>query len=69
MQGGIGYDVRNGSHDVFPFDWEQDIKFADKHLNRSTAGYFNQLSTNGAIRPAMSAANQAAKAPVITSMV
>lgn len=32
VQGGIGYHVRSGSHDVLPFDWEQYLKFADKHF-------------------------------------
>lgn len=32
VQGGIGYHVREGKHDVLPFDWEQYLSFADKHL-------------------------------------
>jgi hypothetical protein len=32
VQGGIGYHVRAGKHDVTDFDWEQYLKFADKHL-------------------------------------
>ncbi len=32
VQGGIGYHVRTGRHDVLPFDWEQYLSFADKHL-------------------------------------
>jgi len=32
VQGGIGYHVRSGKHDVTDFDWEQYLKFADKHL-------------------------------------
>lgn len=32
IQGGIGYHVRSGRHDVFPFDWEQYLTFADRHL-------------------------------------
>ena len=33
-QGGIGYHVRSGGHDVQPFDWKQYLAFADKHLKR-----------------------------------
>ena len=32
VQGGIGYHVRPGKHDVLPFDWQQYLSFADKHL-------------------------------------
>ncbi|MEK7953845.1 glucuronyl esterase domain-containing protein [Luteolibacter soli] len=32
VQGGIGYHVRPGKHDVLPFDWQQYLAFADKHL-------------------------------------
>ncbi|QJE99371.1 acetylxylan esterase [Luteolibacter luteus] len=32
VQGGIGYHVRAGRHDVTDFDWEQYLKFSDKHL-------------------------------------
>ena len=32
VQGGIGYHVRPGKHDVLPFDWQQYLIFADKHL-------------------------------------
>lgn len=32
VQGGIGYHVREGKHDVLPYDWEQYLAFADKHL-------------------------------------
>ena len=32
VQGGIGYHVREGKHDVLPFDWEQYLRFADKHF-------------------------------------
>ncbi len=34
VQGGIGYHVRSGKHDVLPFDWQQYLAFADKHLKR-----------------------------------
>lgn len=33
VQGGIGYHVRPGKHDVTDFDWQQYLIFADKHLN------------------------------------
>ncbi len=32
VQGGIGYHVRPGGHDVMEFDWKQYLDFADKHL-------------------------------------
>jgi hypothetical protein len=32
VQGGIGYHVRPGKHDVLPYDWQQYLAFADKHL-------------------------------------
>ncbi len=32
VQGGIGYHLRSGGHDVLPFDWQQYLAFADKHL-------------------------------------
>lgn len=32
VQGGIGYHVRSGGHDVLPFDWKCYLDFADKHL-------------------------------------
>lgn len=34
VQGGIGYHVRSGGHDVQTFDWKQYLDFADKHLKR-----------------------------------
>jgi hypothetical protein len=37
VQGGIGYHVREGKHDVQPFDWEQYLNFADRHLVGSSA--------------------------------
>jgi hypothetical protein len=35
VQGGIGYHVREGTHDVLPVDWEHYLDFADKHLKRA----------------------------------
>jgi hypothetical protein len=34
VQGGIGYHVRSGGHDVQDFDWKQYLAFADKHFKR-----------------------------------
>ena len=31
VQGGIGYHVREGKHDVTDFDWQRYLAFADKH--------------------------------------
>lgn len=32
VQGGIGYHVREGMHDVLPYDWELYLDFMDRHL-------------------------------------
>ena len=31
----IGYHIRDGKHDVLPFDWEQYLKFMDMHLQKT----------------------------------
>ena len=34
VQGGIGYHVREGKHDVLPIDWEHYLDFADRHFGK-----------------------------------
>ena len=34
VMGTLGYHIRSGKHDVTDFDWEQYLKFADKHFGR-----------------------------------
>lgn len=35
VMGSIGYHIRTGGHDVTLYDWQQYIRFADKHLSKS----------------------------------
>ena len=34
LSGQIGYHYRSGDHDVLPYDWEQFLAFADRHLKK-----------------------------------
>ncbi|HOS93707.1 MAG TPA: acetylxylan esterase [Armatimonadota bacterium] len=34
VHGTIGYHIRSGGHEVAPYDWEQYLAFADRHLQR-----------------------------------
>jgi hypothetical protein len=35
VHGTIGYHVRQGRHDVMPYDWQQYLAFADEHLRKA----------------------------------
>lgn len=35
VMGTIGYHIRSGIHDLTPYDWQQYLKFADKHFGKN----------------------------------
>lgn len=37
LQSDVGYHIRTGGHDVKDFDWQQYLKFADRHMKLSEA--------------------------------